>query len=279
MNRRSFIMASAGVLGSLPFYASGSRRKPAPTMLEKHPKGWIDVSPGPELQGWTEYKWFGVFGDDWRNAKQWHMNPDSGILLCDGLQPLSKYHSMILMDREWKDFIFHVEWKFTHLDQPTGYSGYNSGVFVRMKEETPDVKVMHQVETGSVLGHAGWLRGGTFDHGVLTVLDTHVWVDDEWRRVDPGFPGSWKPLVKSITPESDPKGLKSAYDVGIEGPVHPAGEWNTYEVTCQDSKISVQTNGVPSSYADNCQVPVGRIGLECEGHRIEFRNLRVKPLS
>jgi hypothetical protein len=279
MDRRSFIITSAGILGTLSLHASSGRQEPAPTRPEQLPKGWIDVSPGPELQGWTEYKWFGVTGDDWRDAKQWHMNSDTGILLCDGLQPLSKYHSMFLMDREWKDFIFHVEWKFTHLDQPTGYSGYNSGVFVRMKQETPDVKVMHQVETGSVLGHAGWLRGGMFDHGVVTVLDTRVRVDHEWRRVDPGYPGSWKPLTKSITPESDPKGLKSAYDVGIQGPVHPAGEWNTYDVTCRGSKISVRTNNVESSYADNCQVPVGRIGLECEGHRIEFRNMRVKPLS
>ena len=71
MDRRSFIITSAGILGTLSLHASSGRAEPASTMPEQLPKGWIDVSPGPELQGWTEYKWFGVTGDDWRDARQW----------------------------------------------------------------------------------------------------------------------------------------------------------------------------------------------------------------
>jgi hypothetical protein len=52
--------------------------------------------------------------------------------------------------------------------------------------------------------------------------------------------------------------LKSAYDQGIKASLHSAGEWNTYEVVCRKSKISVWTNGVESCIADNCQIPKGR---------------------
>jgi hypothetical protein len=84
--------------------------------------------------------------------------------------------------------------------------------------------------------------------------------------------------VKSVEPRSDPKGLPLSYDVGIQAPVNPAGEWNTYEITCRGNTITVWTNGFDSCKADNCMVPAGSVGLESEGHRIEFRNLRVKEL-
>jgi hypothetical protein len=186
---------------------------------------------------------------------------------------------MFLTDRQFENFIFHVEWRFTHLAAPPGYSDYNSGVFVRMRPETPEVKIMHQVETGSHQRHAGFLRGGILDHGEVTVLDAKVFIDNHWQRVDPGYPVGWKPFVTSVEPHSDPKGLPLSYDVGIQAPVHPAGEWNTYEVTCRAGAINVWTNGVQSCIADNCKVPAGSIGLESEGHRIEFRKLRVKKLA
>jgi hypothetical protein len=279
MNRRGFVLAATGAAGLLTRRLRAKDRKPSTSQWEKSPKGWTDVMPGPNLEGWTEYKWFDVSGDAWKTSKQWHMDPSTGILLCDGLQPLKEYHAMILTDRPFKDFIYHVEWRFTHLSSPAGYSGYNSGVFVRMRPETPDVKIMHQVETGSHQRHAGFLRGGILDHGEVTVLDAMNLMDNRWQRVDPGYPGGWKQFVKSVEPRSDPKGLPLSYDVGIQAPVHPAGEWNTYEVTCRGGAITVWTNGFDSCVADNCKVPVGSVGLESEGHRIEFRNLRVKELS
>lgn len=60
--------------------------------------------------------------------------------------------------------------------------------------------------------------------------------------------------------------------------VKPAGEWNTYEVTCKGRTISVWVNGGVQQTWNDCQVPRGHIGLEGEGWKIEFRNLRIKPL-
>ncbi len=60
--------------------------------------------------------------------------------------------------------------------------------------------------------------------------------------------------------------------------VKPAGEWNTYEVTCKGRQITLWVNGAVTNTWRACQVPRGYIGLEAEGWRIEFRNVKVKLL-
>ena len=60
--------------------------------------------------------------------------------------------------------------------------------------------------------------------------------------------------------------------------VRPAGEWNTFEVTCKGRDMSLRVNGEIVNDWHDCQVPRGYVGLEAEGYRIEFRNLKLKPL-
>lgn len=59
----------------------------------------------------------------------------------------------------------------------------------------------------------------------------------------------------------------------------PAGEWNVIEVTARGPVLSVWLNGAVVSEWDQCPVRRGHIGLEGEGFRIEFRNLKVKRLA
>lgn len=63
-----------------------------------------------------------------------------------------------------------------------------------------------------------------------------------------------------------------------ENRVKPVGEWNTYEITCRGRTISLAVNGETVSEFTECEVPKGYVGLEAEGFRVEFRNIRVKPL-
>jgi hypothetical protein len=60
--------------------------------------------------------------------------------------------------------------------------------------------------------------------------------------------------------------------------VKPAGEWNTYEFTCKGRNVTLWVNGAVTNEWNACQVPRGYIGLEAEGWRIEFRNVKVKLL-
>jgi Domain of Unknown Function (DUF1080) len=61
--------------------------------------------------------------------------------------------------------------------------------------------------------------------------------------------------------------------------VKPAGEWNTFEITCKGKDMTLWVNGAVTSQWHDCEVPRGYVGLEAEGYRIEFRNVKVKPLD
>ncbi len=60
--------------------------------------------------------------------------------------------------------------------------------------------------------------------------------------------------------------------------VRPAGEWNTFEVVARGRTLSLWVNGAVTSEI-LVDVPRGYFGLEAEGWRIEFRNLKVKALD
>jgi hypothetical protein len=51
-----------------------------------------------------------------------------------------------------------------------------------------------------------------------------------------------------------------------------------YEIRCEGKKITLSVNGAVTSEFTQCEVPRGYIGLEAEGYRIEFRNLKLTGL-
>ena len=61
-------------------------------------------------------------------------------------------------------------------------------------------------------------------------------------------------------------------------PLHPIGEWNTYEIRCDGPKITLWANGALTGEFAAPEVPKGYWGLEAEGYRIEFRNIKLKTL-
>ena len=60
--------------------------------------------------------------------------------------------------------------------------------------------------------------------------------------------------------------------------VRPPGEWNTFEITCKGKDLDLWVNGEVTSRFQVCEMPRGFVGLEAEGYRIEFRNVKIKPL-
>ncbi|MDG3003878.1 3-keto-disaccharide hydrolase [Paludisphaera mucosa] len=60
--------------------------------------------------------------------------------------------------------------------------------------------------------------------------------------------------------------------------VKPAGEWNTYELTCKGRSVTLWVNGAVANQWKGCGVPRGYIGLEVDGGRVEFRNVKLKSL-
>ena len=60
--------------------------------------------------------------------------------------------------------------------------------------------------------------------------------------------------------------------------VKPAGEWNTLEVSAEGKVLTLWVNGAVTCQFEDCGREKGCLGLEGEGYRIEFRNLKVKAL-
>jgi len=101
-----------------------------------------------------------------------------------------------------------------------------------------DGLIWHQAQTGNATG--GYLFGETP-------------VDGKTERIN---------LSKQVTDKR----------------VKPAGEWNTYEITCKGKDIILWVNGAVTCEWHDCQYPRGYVGLEAEGWRIKFRNVMLKPL-
>jgi hypothetical protein len=101
-----------------------------------------------------------------------------------------------------------------------------------------DARVWHQAQTGD--GSGGYLFGDTL-------------VDGQLKRVN---------FSKQV----------------LSRRVKPAGEWNSFEITCKGKDVTLWVNGAVTNEWHDCQVPRGHVGLEAEGWRIEFRNVKVKPL-
>lgn len=79
-----------------------------------------------------------------------------------------------------------------------------------------------------------------------------------------------------------PDGQKKFFTTNKEvkdGRVKPAGEWNTIEITARGTNLSLWVNGMVTCQVGDCGNPKGLVGVEGEGYRIEFRNLKVKELK
>lgn len=63
-----------------------------------------------------------------------------------------------------------------------------------------------------------------------------------------------------------------------ENRVKPAGEWNTFEMTARGKTLTLWVNGAVTCQFTECGAAKGRVGVEGEGYRIEFRNLKIKEL-
>jgi hypothetical protein len=63
-----------------------------------------------------------------------------------------------------------------------------------------------------------------------------------------------------------------------DGRVKSAGEWNTLEIRARGSVLTLWVNGAVTCEIKDCGNPKGLMGVEGEGYRIEFRNLKVKEL-
>ncbi len=61
--------------------------------------------------------------------------------------------------------------------------------------------------------------------------------------------------------------------------VKAAGQWNHYEITARAGQIELKVDGETTCTWRDCEVSEGYVGLEAEGYRVAFRNVRLEPLD
>ncbi|MFB3853529.1 MAG: DUF1080 domain-containing protein [Vicinamibacterales bacterium] len=97
-----------------------------------------------------------------------------------------------------------------------------------------------------------------------------------WFQAQTGAAGGY--LFGAGVPVAGKPGRINLRDKMVENRVKPAGEWNTYEIRAQGKNLVLWVNGAVVNDYPDCEVPRGYIGLEAEGYRLEFRNLKLKEI-
>ncbi len=199
-----------------------------------------NIATGRKDKG-TSLKWFDVN----TSKETWNVQKD-GSLICSG-NPIGVVRS----EKQYENFILHVEWKH---NEPGG----NSGVFIWSSAVPNENRLPNGVEVQML--DLEWvdlnLRDGVkppiaYVHGELFGVGT----------------------VKTAT--DNPRGDRSK---SIENRVKGKGEWNTYDVVCVDGVIKLSVNGKFVNGISKSTQRKGYICLEAEGAEIEFRNFKIIEL-
>jgi hypothetical protein len=188
---------------------------------------WIDLLADNSLKDWTRVAVPPTA--PLAAVSPWRLDTSTGTLTCEGEKA---GHEWFRYNREFGNFIYHVEFRFTKLE---GDRKYNSGIYVR---NNADGTIWHQAQVGSASG--GYIFGDTLVNGVKQRINLSTQIKE--KRVK------------------------------------EAGEWNIFEIRAEGRHIALQVNGAETSDFAECEVARGYVGLEAEGYRIEFRNVRLKEL-
>ncbi|MGF1581263.1 MAG: DUF1080 domain-containing protein [Gemmataceae bacterium] len=64
-----------------------------------------------------------------------------------------------------------------------------------------------------------------------------------------------------------------------DGSEKPVGEWNTMVIECLDDQVKVWVNGDLVNHGSKSTATKGRIALQAEGSEVEFRKLKLTPIT
>lgn len=195
-----------------------------------------DLFNGKDLTGWVNVN---TAEDTWK--------VENGMLVCSG-HPTG----VMRTDRQYENFVLHVEWMHT---EPGG----NSGMFLW---------------TGPVAN-----PGTPFPNGIEVQMLELEW--PELHKKD----GVTPPLAYvhgelfgvgslKVTPDN-PRGPRS---MSIENRCLGRGQWNTYDVVAVDGVLKLSVNGKFVNGISRATQKKGYLCMESEGAKIFFRNIKIMEL-
>ena len=184
---------------------------------------WSDLLPPADFHGWTRVPIPPT--DGLKPRMQWRVDAAEHVLVCSG----DGGHEWLRSDREFGDFVFQVDWRFT----PRGpdEKRYNSGIGVRLSKYG---EIWYQAQTGL---SGGYLFGDNFaDGGILhfdlkkQMTENRVKPAGEWNHYEITARGDRLMLaVNGVTVnELTGVGLRHGY-LGLEA--------EGYEITFRNLKV------------------------------------------
>jgi hypothetical protein len=196
-----------------------------------------DLLNGKDLAGWVNVN---TAADTW--------SVENGMLVCSG-HPIG----VMRTDRQYENFVLHVEWMHT---EPGG----NSGMFL-WSSPLPN-------------------PGSPFPNGVEVQM-----LELDWPNLNKTKDGKTPPVAyvhgelfgvgKTKTVPDNPRGERS---MSIENRCLGRGQWNTYDVVAVDGVIKLSVNGKFVNGIRGTTQKKGYICMESEGAKIFFRNIRIMEL-
>ena len=171
-------------------------------------------------------------------------DPDVVFRVEDGVIKVTGIPNGYIRTKEsFSNYKLHVEWRWTA--EPA-----NSGVLVHTQGE--DLFWPKSIECQLQNQNAGDL--------VLFQEGTGATINGSEYQVEPG---NWVLVVRKLEESSE----------------NPAGEWNSYDITCEGNNIEIIVNGVLQNSGSDLTLSTGQIVLQSEGGPIEFRNIYLSPLE
>ena len=197
------------------------------------------ITSGKKSKG-KPVQWIQVNTED----DTWKLNKN--VLVCSG-QPIG----VIRSEKEYENFIMHVEWR--HME-----AGGNSGTFVWSNAVPGKNRLPNGVEIQML--ELDWVNQNIKDGVKPPIAYVHGEVF--------GVGGV------EIVPDN-PRGTRSK---SIENRCKGQGEWNTYDVVCVDGTIKLAVNGKFVNGISKSSQKKGYVCLESEGAEIHFRNITITEL-
>jgi hypothetical protein len=168
-----------------------------------------------------------------------------GVLVSDG-----KPEGHLITDQSFADYRLTLEWRWP------GEPG-NCGVLVHSSTPRRLYGMFPQsIECQLHAGNAGdfWCIGEDI---TVPDMETRRGPKDRW-----GVDGDRARRIKNLT----------------DGSEKPNGEWNTMVIECRGRSVSVWVNGDLVNAGSECTADRGRIALQAEGAKCEFRRVELQPL-
>lgn len=121
---------------------------------------------------------------------------------------------------------------------------------------------------------------GAGNSGVLLRMtgENEVWPRSIEAQLQSGNAGDfWN--IGNVPMEVDASRTRGRNTKKTHGNEKPIGEWNTYEIICDDGWVSLRVNGDVLNEAWNAEDVAGHICLQSEGAEIHFREVTLTKLK